>query len=212
MTKVYLDELNAALSFSTFSTLEQDSKDATSTGNSIKSFVEGSSAILTGEQWDKVRSKLGVYDQALASRVEVALHLSDAIKKALTILKNYMSPYKCLDTSKLEEYKNERKICFDSKQNLEQMLTETVTVSYKKSDGSTGYTTKLAYDSSYIKSQIFLAEQTLAELDKLIEKVEGLPAKYAEAENILKAAFDEISTFKNKVTAITPSGKYSYQK
>ena len=212
MSKVYLDELNAALSFSTFSTLEQDSRDATSVGNSIKSFVDGSSTVLTGEQWDKVRSKLGVYDQALAARVEVAMHLSDAIKKALTLLKDYMSPYKCLDSSKLEEYKQERALCYQSKQNLEQMLTETVTVSYKKSDGSIGYTTKLAYDSSYIKSQIFLAEQTLKELDKLIAKVEGLDAVYAEAEGILKSAFDEISTFKNKVTAITPSGKYSYQK
>ena len=212
MSKVYLDEISAALSSSTFSTLSQDNKDSGTVNTSINTFIDDSGTKLKGEQWDKVWTKLGVYQAALEERATVAQTLSDAISKALNLIKDYMDPYKMLDSSKIGEYRQQRQVCVDSIASLKSMLSETVTVSYKKTDGTTGYTTKPAYDNSYIQSQIYLAEATLKELDKLIEKVEGLDAVYQEAEGILKAAYDDVLKFKQTVSAITPSGQYSYKK
>lgn len=212
MSKVYLDEINAALSSSTFSTLSQDNKDSGTVNTSINSFINDSGTKLKGDQWDKVRTKLGVYQTALEERMKVAETLSAAISKALNLIKDYMSPYQMLDSSKIGEYRQQRQVCVDSIASLKSMLTETVTVSYKKDDGTTGYTTKPAYDNTYIQSQIYLAEATLKELDKLIEKVEGLDAVYQEAEGILKTAYEDVLKFQSTVSAITPSGKYSYQK
>lgn len=211
MSKVYLDELNAALSSSTFSTLEADANDSNSVGSSIKSFVDGSSTALTGEQWDKVRSKLGVYDSALAKRVSVANNLSSAIKEALTMLKNYMLPYKYLDTSKLDEYETAKKQAETAKENLTNMLKETVTVSYKQ-NGVTKYTTKPKYDPTVINQQLQLAEKAITELDKIITKIKGLDAVYSKAESLLSTAFQEVTEFQRTASAITPSGKFSYQK
>ena len=114
MAKLYLDELESALSFTTFNTLSQDSRDATSTGNHLVDFIEQSEADLKGEQWDQVRGKMAEFQQALGQRAQVADHLGAAIEEALQMLKDYMEPDEMLDSSRLEEYRDAKKQCEDS--------------------------------------------------------------------------------------------------
>lgn len=212
MTKLYLDELDAALSGSTLSTLNQDSKDSKSVNDAINAFCENTGGKLSGEQWDKVRGKLGQYQAALDVRIGLASNLAEAIEKALKMLKDYMGDDQMLDTSKLEEYKTERQKCVDSIATLNSMLNEMVEKKVQNADGT--YTTSYvhAYDTSAIKAQISVAEDTLKELDRIIEKIEGLDAIYKEAEAIMEEAYQQVVAFSSNVEAITPSGKYVYQK
>ena len=201
MTKLYLDELDAALSGSTLSTLNQDSKDSKSVNDAINAFCENTGGKLSGEQWDKVRGKLGQYQEALNVRIGLASNLAEAIEKALKMLKDYMGDDQMLDTSKLEEYKTERQKCVDSIATLNSMLNEMVEKKVQNAD-----------DTSAIKAQISVAEDTLKELDRIIEKIEGLDAIYKEAEAIMEEAYQQVVAFSSNVEAITPSGKYVYQK
>ena len=212
MTKLYLDELDAALSGSTFSTLNQDSTDSKSVSDAITAFCSKSDGKLSGEQWDKVRGKLSQYQSALGTRAELANKLSEAIEKALKMLKDYMGSDNMLDTTRLEEYKMERQKCKDSISTLSSMLDEVVEKKVKNADGT--YTTSYvpAYDAAEVKAQIALAEDTIKELDRIIEKIEGLDKVYKEAEAIMEEAYQEVVKFQASVSSITPSGKYVYKK
>ncbi len=212
MTKLYLDELDAALGGTTCSTLTQDSTDSKSVDDIIKSFCEKSDGKLSGEQWNKVRGKLTQYQAALGARAEVANKLSEAIQKALKLLKDYMGSDNMLDTSKLDDYKAERQRCKECIASLNSMLNETVAKKVQNADGSYSTTYVSAYDSSVINAQIAAAEDTLKELDRIIEKIEGLDAVYKEAEGMMEEAYQEVLKFKSSISTITPSGKYVYKK
>ena len=212
MTKLYLDELDAALGGSTCSTLNQDSTDSKSVNEAINAFCENTSGKLSGEAWDKVRGKLSQYQTALGTRAELANKLSAAIEKALKLLKDYMGSDQMLDTSKLEEYKAAREECKESIATLNSMLTEMVEKKVKNADGTYSTSYVHAYDTSAVQAQISLAEDTLKELDRIIEKIEGLDAVYKEAESIMEEAYQEVLEFQKSISTITPSGKYVYQK
>ncbi len=212
MTKLYLDELDAALGGSTFSTLKQDSEDSKSVKDAITAFCARSDGKLSGEQWDKVRGKLEQYQSALDVRVGLANKLAEAIEKALKLLKDYMGSDQMLDTSKLEEYRAERQKCVDCIASLNAMLTEKVEKKVKNADGTYTSTYVNAYDTATVKAQISVAEDTLKELDRIIEKIEGLDAIYKEAESIMEEAYQEVVVFSGSVSSITPSGKYVYKK
>ncbi len=210
MAKVYLDEIEAALASTTCSSLKTDSSESKDIHSSLHSFISARFR-LRGEQWDKVRTKLQTYDEALQQRMELATKLEEAITKALQILKDYLGEDMMLDTAQLGEYQKQRTICQNSIDTLNHMLTETEEYSYTGADGKTYTETRLKYDSAAIRSQIAEAEATLKELDRIIKKIEGLDEVYAKAEAILKEAFAGIDTFKSSVEAIKPSGIYKYQ-
>lgn len=212
MTKLYLDELDAALGGSTFSTLKQDATDSKNVKEAIAAFCEKSDGKLSGEQWDKVRGKLAQYQSALDVRVGLANSLAEAIEKALKMLKDYMGSDQMLDTSKLEEYKAERQKCVESIASLRAMLTEKVEKKVQNADGSYSTTYVNAYDTATVQAQISVAEDTLKELDRIIEKIEGLDKVYKEAEAIMEEAYQDVVVFSGSVSSITPSGKYVYKK
>ena len=212
MTKLYLDELDAALGGSTFSTLKQDATDSKNVKEAIAAFCEKSDGKLSGEQWDKVRGKLAQYQSALDVRVGLANSLAEAIEKALKMLKDYMGSDQMLDTSKLEEYKAERQKCVESIASLRAMLTEKVEKKVQNADGSYSTTYVNAYDTATVQAQISVAEDTLKELDRIIEKIEGLDKVYKEAEAIMDEAYQDVVVFSGSVSSITPSGKYVYKK
>lgn len=212
MTKLYLDEIDAVLGGSSFSTLRQDSTDAKSADDIISGFCSRSTGKLSGEQWDKVRGKLGAYQTALNTRFSVAGKLADAIEQALKLLKDYMGSDNMLDTSKLEEYREQRSICQESLSTLQSMLNEKVERKVTNSDGTTSTQYVNAYNADAINAQIQLAEETLKELDRIIEKIEGLDEVYKQAEEMMESAYQEVVSFGSSISSIKPSGKYVYKK
>ena len=204
MAKIYLDEINSALGFSTFDTLDQDAKDSGNTDKAIDSYIADSSSKLTGELWDKTRTKMGAYKSALSERASVAGTLATAIKEALQLLKDYLGEDEMLDTEKLPEMKEQRQACTEAISNLEGMLRET-----KVNDEGE---TVPVYNADEVNAQLALAKETLKEIDRLIEKIEGLDAVYEQAIGILDTAYQAVLAFGKTVSGITPSGKYVYKK
>jgi len=193
MAKIYLEELQAAMSSDIFSRLETDKQEATAVKEKISSFVSTSKETLTGKIYDGYRTQFDTFCTTMDQRIALADNLSSSIKSALQLLIDYMEGDLYLDTARLNEYYNSRTICEKSIERLKQMLNNT------------------AYDANEVRKQISLAEETLAEIKRIIVKLEGLDAVYGQAESILNSAFSGISPFGSSVTAIKPSGIYSYR-
>lgn len=200
MTKIYLDEINKALSFSTFDILEKEESDADTFKNRIDSFQSESAADLTGEMWDKVRSHLTNYNSFQDKRKTISATLASNIRIALESLRNYMGEDQMLDTSQLSELKSQRQVCSNSLSALDDMLGE---LEESGEDDS---------KAQELKNQISLAGFTLSELDRLIKKLEGLDDVYNNAKSILDESNQQITQFRAEVSAVKPSGKYKYQK
>jgi DNA repair exonuclease SbcCD ATPase subunit len=195
MPKVYLSEITATLNSNIIPALNMDSQESQDTQTTVTSFLNDSPEKLKGDFWDKLRQKMETsYSAALKTRVEVATNLAEAIKKALTLLKDYLGEDEMLDTDKLPEYKKQRQICLDA---IEQL---------------TAYAKDSRYNSKELQEQISQAKETLAELDRIIEKIEGLEPVYNNAMQILQEAAAKIPPFENAVKDIKPSGIFVYQK
>ena len=195
MPKVYLSEIDATLNSNIIPALSTDSQEGQTTQTAVTSFLNDSPEKLKGDFWDKLRQKMETsYNTALKTRVELAANLAEAIKKALTLLKDYLGEDEMLDTDKLPEYKKQRQICLDA---IEQ-LTE--------------YAKDSRYNSAELQEQINQAKATLAELDRIIAKIEGLEPVYNEAMQIIQEAAAKISPFESAVKDIKPSGIFVYQK
>ena len=210
MASLYLDELTAAASSSTFNLLSNDSSDSKSSASNIEGFISGSGSILQGEQWDKVRSKMGVYQSALAARANCANNLGKAINDALKLLTDYMGDDAMLDTAQLPEFTAERNACIEQIATLKSMMNEMETVNWYE-NGRWYSTTRHKYDVAAIQGYINNAEAVLKELNRIIKKLEGLDEIYAQAEAMLEAAYQDVLAFQQMVSSITPSGKYVYQ-
>ena len=193
MPKVYLSEINATLSSNIIPALETDSQESKNCETAVTGYINESPEKLKGDMWDKTREKMGIYNTSLKTRTELGTTLAEAIKKALTLLQDYMGEYQMLDTDQLPEYKKQRQICLDA---IEQL---------------TAYAKDSKYNSAEIQAQIDQANEVLKELDKIIAKIEGLDPVYNEAMQILQEAFDKIPPFENGVKDIQPSGLYVYK-
>jgi len=211
MAKVYYDELNAAMNSDIFDRLATDQQETQSLKEVISNFIQYSTASLTGEVYDKYRTQLQTFNQVLDQRISLDENMSSSIKEALQLLINYMDGDLYLDTSKLNDYTYNRDICINSINKLYSMLNEMYEIRYVGSDGRTHVSYSPVYDSNEVKAQIAKAEETLKELDRIITKVQGLDAVYAQAEAILNSAFAGISPFGSAVTGIKPDGLFSYR-
>ena len=176
----------------------------------VTNFISSSKASLTGDQYDNFRTQFGTIMNALEQRIALAEKLSSCIREALELLLNYLDGDLFLDTSKLDEYIYNRNKCQRSLDRLKVMLNETIETTYTV-NGQTYTRVEKKYNSAEIQAQITLAEATLAELERIIKKVQGLDAVYAQAEGILNSAFSGISPFGSSVSAIKPDGIFSYQ-
>lgn len=205
MAKIYSDELKATLASNTFDMFDAEASESKTLSDAISNFVESNKDKLSGAQYDEFRSKFEKFSEALAIRMALAASLGSAIKEAIQLLVDYIGEDTSLDSSKLDEYKRERETCANSIETLKGMLTATHQV-----ERNGEMVTEAKYNSAEINQKIALAEETLAELDRIIAKVEGLDAVYAKAESILAGAFSQIDGFKSNVSSITPHGVYSY--
>ena len=212
MAKVYLDEIDAFLSSNTLTGLKNDSKEGGNANNAIGIFVDESSDNLKSQHWDTYRKTFASFNAAMQARAALATKLGEAISKALNLLKEYLGTDQMLDSSKLEEYKRNKRICENSIENLYAMLRETTQVKSKNAEGEDILVTIPLYDSSEINAQITHAKETLVELDRLILKIEGLDEIYEQAEAILQEAFGDIEVFKAQAGSIVPDRKVSYRR
>ena len=109
MAKVYLDEINTFLESNTFDILSNDSSNSKNINSSLDSFISGTKDQLIGVNWDGYRTKMGEYNEAFASGMQIASKMSEAIKEALQILKDYLGDDLMLDSSKLDYYRKQKK-------------------------------------------------------------------------------------------------------
>ena len=211
MTKVCMEDLDNGLADSTFKNLKNDNKESTDLKNSISEFTSNKDK-LKGEQWDKVKKKINEFQPLLEERGKVADKLIESIKSAITLLKDYLGDDQMLDTSKLEEFKEEKKKLEQTIQSLKDKLNETVEETVDDGADGTKTVTKPKYNADDINEQINAAEETLKELERIIKKIEGLDDVYNKAIGIIDEAAAEISTFQSNVESVKPSGKFVYKK
>lgn len=205
MGPIYVDELKAANSSSTFNDLSNDINDATDIKNLIDNFVSGSNGMIKGEVWTEVQSKLNQYSSAMTDRMNLANKLSEAIKKSLNILITYMGDeYASLDYSELPELESKRAQCDANINSVNRTLNSIISSNEKETDSSK------KKDTSHYSNLLAKYQEELNELDKHIEKLKGLKGKYEEAEEILKDAFAEVVKMKKSVSNIVPSNKVTY--
>lgn len=199
MAKIYLDELVSAMNYNTFDTLASDSIDASNVSESISNFIQ-SEGKLQGKEWDAVRNGFTKYYDLFSERIKVANNLSTAIKESLTLLINYIEDYEMLDDSKVDEIRNTLNDCNNQ-------------ISYLKNERDIMTDGKYVYDAdkrNWFSKQISILENSILELKKLLDKLEGLNGVYSSAENILNGAYMNVCEFSSHVLAIQPSKSVEY--
>lgn len=199
MAKIYLDELVSAMNYNTFDTLASDSIDASNVSESISNFIQ-SEGKLQGKEWDTVRNEFAKYYDLFSERIKVANNLSIAIKESLTLLINYIEDYEMLDDSKVDEIRNTLNDCNNQ-------------ISYLKNERDIMTDGQYDYDAdkrNWFSKQISILENSILELKKLLDKLEGLNGVYSSAENILNGAYMNVCEFSSHVLAIQPSKSVEY--
>ncbi len=192
MAKLYLDELEAALSFQGLKNLTTDVADADKMISTLDGFISGSTEYLSGDPWNGVRTKVESYKKAMESRKKIAGELHSSIEEGLKMLISYMGEYQMLDSSQLNDCITKRNECES-------------TISSLRSKLST------ATNTASIRNQISAAESILEDLNKIIEKLEGLDGVYNKAMGIFESGNAGVSAFSSEAK-IQSSGKYVYNK
>lgn len=183
------------------------------TKKNITNFINNN-AILKGEEWNAVRTKLSKYNDLLDKRSKVATNLSSTINDAVKLLLEYLGEDLYLDPSKLEEIQQTKKQCENLITNLENSINSQQEVEVVDELGNITY--KLEYIYSYaereeLRSKINeLRNKTIPRLNELIDKINGLPDIYEKAKEIIRTAYSEIENFSNEVNSITPSDKVTF--
>ena len=211
MTKVCMEDLDNGMADSTFKNLKNDNAESTKLKDSISEFTSDKER-LKGEQWDTVKKKINEFQPLLEERGKVADKLIEAIKSAIGVLKEYLGEDQMLDTSQLEDYKEEKRKVEQTISDLKAKLLETVTEEVDDGAGGTETITKPKYNADDINKQIAAAEETLKELDRIIKKIEGLDAVYEKAMGIIEEEAAEVAKFQTDVEQVKPSGKFVYKK
>lgn len=192
MAKLYLDELEAALSFQGLKNLTTDASDSDKMISTLDDFINNSTEYLSGEPWNGVRTKVEAYRKAMETRKKISGELHSSIEEGLKLLIDYMGEYQMLDSSQLND-------CITKKNECES------TISSLKSKLST------ATNTSSINNQIAAAEAILEDLKRIIEKLEGLDGVYSKAMGIFESGNAGVSAFSSEAK-IQSSGKYVYNK
>ncbi len=217
MEPIYLDELSAAMGSTTFSDLATDYRESSDIKSTIDGFVSGSQGRLQGDSWNAVQAKLSEFSSAMDQRMTLANNLSEAINKALQLLLDYMEDYPYLDYSELPKIEESYRQCEADIASINAALSAKTTVSnivgYDE-DKKPIYGNPPSYEVFVISDQgtrdnlakrITEIETSMKEIQKLIDKLNGLEAKYNEAKAILDEAFSEVQNFGITVSGIEPS-------
>lgn len=153
-------------SFKKFLTLfDKEISDSQKINNTIDSFISDLNRKFSGPAYDSITEKINVYKECNLSRERTSGELKSKISSALDSLSAYMEGYTYLDTAELDSIRAKRNNCQTNYNNILSAIN------------SAGRDT----DVSGLRSQLAALEAQLKELDKLIEKLEGLPAADASA-------------------------------
>jgi hypothetical protein len=214
--QVYADELIAFKNSSICSSLKNDSKESGNVESTISEFVTMAKGRLIGSGWDNVSAKLNEFQSVLLKRIEVANSLSDSIESAINLILDYMGEYPFLDCSQLDEIKDNKKQCEANIEIIKKAMYATKTESVYDSNIE-GYkqVTVNVYSSSEIEEFqrcIDKLEESISEIQKLINKLEGLGDIYKQAEGILEGAFSQVNSFGSLVSKTVPNNKVVYVK
>lgn len=167
-------------SFKSFLTLfDKEISDSQKINNTLDSFTSELSSKFSGAAYDEIAKKITVYKECNLSREKTSSELKSKISAALDSLSAYMEGYSYLDTEELESLKVQRT---NLQTNYNNILS-----AINRSNNSTNL--------SSLRSQLASLEVQLQEVDKLIEKLEGLPA----ADSSAFAGIDSIS-FNTSIT------------
>jgi len=183
------------------------------TKNNITNFINDTT-VLKGEEWNRVRTKLSKYNSLLDKRSKVASNLSTAINDAAKLLLDYLGEDAYLDPSKLEEIIETKKQCEVLIIDLENSINSKREVEVIDKLGNITY--KLEYIYSYAEREELrnkineLKNETIPNLNRLINKIKGLPDIYEKAKEIIKTVYSEIENFNKEVNSITQSDKVTF--
>lgn len=158
---------------SVLSLFDKEISDSEKMNSTIDSFISDLGTKFSGSGFDSISEKMNVYKESNLSRGRASSELKSKISSALDSLSSYMEGYSYLDTDELDEIKNKRTACQTSYNNILSSINNT-------NDSSI---------LSSLRSQLASIEAQLAEIDKLIDKLEGLPA----ADSAAFAGIDSVS-------------------
>ena len=178
--------------------LTNDTQDAKKAMDSIKSFQNNiaSNTSLQGDIWKEVNAKLDNYNSLLDKRIQSNEKMQEAYEKALKLIEDYMGDYDELDDSKIPELKAKVTELKSEIESLQAKIDEMKEVCDTDSEGkSTNCHMEHVYSDSAraeFAAQIKKNEELIVELNKEIEKLEGLWEVINKAADIVNGAVDEI--------------------
>lgn len=210
---VHMDDLSTTMNSASYKTINNDSSKVYGASTPIQVFMSDTS-VLKGEQWNKVRNKMGEYNDLLNQRGEVAGFISEKIAEAIQLLTDYLGEDEWLDMSKLDEMKERKRRIEKEIANLESSIDSTKTVYYTNALGKTVSRQEYVYSASEratMRIKINTLREELQELNRLIEKTKGLKEVYEQAMQIIKVALAEAQRYNQSVNSITPSKQVQFK-
>ncbi len=161
--KVVKSDLDSFKSLLTL--LDKDVSDSQKINSTLDSFASDLSINFKGDGYKAIGDKITVFKESNLAREKASSELKSKITSALDSLSSYMEGYSYLDTEELDKIKVERANCQNNYNNILSALNNSNNRS----------------NLSLLRSQLESLQAQLVELDKLIEKLEGLPAADASA-------------------------------
>ena len=191
-----IEEINAALASTAFSSLNVDYEENRITLNTTQNFIYSSTEVLLGEVWDAVRGRLDQYCSIFESRQHVCEVIENTNKECLNIIREYLWPDTDLDIEQLQELKETAENIKKTIAKLSEMIRETKTVDTYDDEGNwTGSYEVPAYDNTALQQQIEELQPILEETNRLIEKIEGLEIIMTQVEKKLQTAYLELEKY-----------------
>lgn len=188
-----LEEINNALSSTTFATLKDDFNENLQLISETKNFIYESSEKLVGDAWDQERKRLDKYCNVLEFKQQANEEISKLNIECLEMIKNYLEPYTDIDTEELDELEKTAIFIADEINELQNMMLEERTVEVLDSSGQIIETyTEPLYDIASLSSQIKELQYILDETDKLICKIKGFKHVLKQVKRKLKYGYKNI--------------------
>ncbi len=196
MAVIYSSDLSSANSSSSLNTLIECSSKAKELSNKIKSFIDSSTKKLKGNGYDAIRKKLSLYVEALEKESIVLENLANGIKTANNEMISYMQGHTELDDSLVPELTNNLD---DLKKNLS--FLESYTVKEVEVNGE--MKEEKIQNGNF--TQIEDCKNSITELSKKIELLEGLEGASSGAWSKIGQIEGDINSVKNAVSGLTIS-------
>lgn len=207
MSKVYVDEIQAASDLYKGDIFSSDTNTVKSIDGQIGEFISTSSNTLKGDMWDAVRTKMQEFQDVFQKQASLVDEFGSAIQQALKLLYDCVGDnvdYDFLDTDQLEELNNKKSVLQAKLDNLNK--GEQKQTGYETVNGQQVPKYETVYDNAAIES----TKSELADVEKLIAKTEEFKVVYNEAVSILDAAFSKVQAFASVVNSVQVSKKATY--